>query len=98
MSKLIALSLNLSKIDKTKLIAGKNGSYLNLTVSLNDTDDAFGNNVSCWTSQSKEERDAKEERTFLGNGKIIFDGDKGSSQSQTTHKKATATVVPDLPF
>ncbi len=97
MSKLIALSLNLSKIDKTKLIAGKNGSYLNLTVSLNDTDDAFGNNVSCWTSQSKEEREAKEERTFLGNGKVIFDGDKGNSQSQTTPKKAAA-VVPDLPF
>jgi len=97
MSKLIALSINVSKIDKTKLIAGKNGSYLNLTVSLNDTDDAYGNNVSCWEGQSKEEREAKEDRNFLGNGKVVFDGDKGSQSSKPTTKKEKEAFQ-DLPF
>lgn len=97
MGQLIALSLNLSKIDKSKLITGEKGTYANITVSVNDEEDKFGNNVSCWEGQTKEEREAKADRNFLGNGKIVW-SDKGSQSSKPATKKATATVHDDLPF
>jgi hypothetical protein len=75
MSKLVSISLDVTKINKSELITGEKGTYLNLTVSLNDTPDKFGNTVSAWQSQTKEQREAKVNRTFLGNGKVLFDSE-----------------------
>jgi len=75
MSKLVSISLDVTKINKSELITGEKGTYLNLTVSLNDEADKFGNTVSAWQSQTKEQREAKENRNFLGNGKVLFDSD-----------------------
>ncbi len=72
MSKLIALSIDVMKINKTRLIKGKKGTYLNLAVSLNDQKDKFGNDVSCWEGQSEEERKSKTDRNFLGNGRVVY--------------------------
>ena len=73
MGKLISLSIDVTKINKERLFKGGKGTYLNLTVSLNDQPDKFGNHVSSWEAQSKEEREAKQGRNFLGNGKILYD-------------------------
>ena len=96
MAKLINLSLNVSKIDKSKLFEGKNGSYLNLTVSVNDEEDQFGNNVSCYQQQTKEEREAKADRNYLGNGKVFWsnEGDTVAAPQQP----AAAPQQDDLPF
>lgn len=94
MSKLLSVSLDVTKINKSELITGAKGTYLNLTISLNDEEDKFGNTVSAWQSQSKEQREAKEDRNFLGNGKILFDGDAGN-KSQV---KKPVAVVDNLPF
>ena len=59
MSKLIAISVDVTKLDKSKFITGKKGTYVNLTVSVNDSADQFGNDSSVWQSQSEEERKAK---------------------------------------
>ena len=72
MAKMINLSIDVSKIDKSKLIEGKKGTYLNLTVAVNDNKDQFDNDCSAWQSQTKEEREAKTERNFLGNGKVFW--------------------------
>ena len=54
MAQLLAVSIDLTKIDKTQIIEGKNGGkYVNVTLSVNDEDDKFGNNVSLWQSQSR---------------------------------------------
>jgi hypothetical protein len=66
MSKLLTGSIDLNKIDKTKIVStDKNGNpfengakYLNVVVWLNDEADQYGNNASIQISQSKEERDA----------------------------------------
>jgi len=98
MAQLLSVSIDLAKIEKSKIIEGKNGGkYLNLTVSVNDEDDQFGNNISVWHSQSKEEREAKDNRLFLGNGKKLWDGDKGSQSSKPAPKKEKE-VFQDLPF
>jgi hypothetical protein len=99
MGQLLAISIDVTKLDKSKFIAGKKGTYANLTISVNDTDDQFGNNVSIWEGQSQEEREAKADRNFLGNGKVVWTGgDKGSQSSTPAPKKQAALVDDDLPF
>lgn len=69
MSTLISGSIDLTKIDKSKL---KDGKYLNVQISVNDTTDNYGNNVSITVNQTKEEREAKEKKTYLGNAKVVW--------------------------
>lgn len=76
MATILNASLNVAKIDKTKLIAGKTGQFLNVTITINDEVDKFGNNASIFESQSKEEREAKAPKNYLGNGKVIWTSDK----------------------
>jgi len=65
MSKLITASINLSKIDKSKIIEGKKGKYIDLTIWLNDKPDQFGNDVSI---EQRTEKGA--DKIYIGNGKI----------------------------
>ena len=76
MATILNASLNVAKIDKTKLIAGKTGQFLNVTITINDEVDKYGNNASIFESQSKEEREAKTPKKYLGNGKVIWTSDK----------------------
>ena len=71
MSALLNFSLDLSKLPKGKIIKGKKGQYINLTASIND-ETKFGNNVSFSVSQSKEEREGKEAKIYVGNGKVVW--------------------------
>jgi len=100
MAKLLSLSINVSKINKARLIQGKNGQYLDLTVSINNDVDNYGNNVSCWEGQKKEERDAKAERNFLGNGKVIWSDDSQVAKpAAQNYEEAPVSVNDgDLPF
>ena len=41
---------------------------INITISVNDEVDRYDNNVSAWVAQSQEERAAKKERFYVGNG------------------------------
>jgi hypothetical protein len=74
MSQLLSIKIDFKKVPQEKLYKGTKGTYGNITVSINDQVDQYGNNVSVWYEQSKEEREAKAERIYLGNGKVIFSG------------------------
>jgi hypothetical protein len=76
MATILSASLNVAKIDSKKLIQGKTGQFLNVTITINDEPDKFGNNASIFESQSKEEREAKTPKNYLGNGKVIWTSDK----------------------
>jgi hypothetical protein len=78
--KLHSVSIDVTKIRKERIYVGKKGKYLNLTVAVYDEKDKYDNNVAVWEEQTKEEREAKEERNFLGNGKTVFT-DQKSEQS-----------------
>ncbi len=99
MGTLINASIDLTKVDKTKLVKGK---YLNLTIAVNDNLDNYGNNVSLTIQQSKEERDLKASKTYLGNGKVVYTNgevkvaEKQDKPLQNTSDKFKDT--PDLPF
>lgn len=100
MSKLLSLSVDLSKIDKSKITEGKNGAkYYSLTIELKDEKDQYGNDLTAWTTQTKEDRESKTSRTYLGNGKIIF----SSNAEKTNYSKENKTTVlteevNELPF
>lgn len=49
-----------------------NGKYTPITVSINDETNEYGQNVSAWKEQTREQRLAKEKRDFVGNGKVIW--------------------------
>ena len=72
MSKLLNGSINLSKLDKTKLFKSKETGnvYLNVNVWINDKEDEYGNNASIQQSLTKEEIEAGEKATYIGNLKI----------------------------
>ena len=67
MSKMYFGSIDVSKIDKAKLVKGEKGTYLNITVWVNDELDKFGNIASVQQGQTKEEREAKQPKIYLGN-------------------------------
>lgn len=74
MSKIISASIDLNKIDKSRIKEHKNGAkYYNLTIICNDTQDTYGNDVSIQQGQTPEERAAKAKKVFIGNGKTVYD-------------------------
>ena len=67
---MITISIDVMKIDKSKLVAGKNGEkYYNITVDEFKEPDKFGNTHTVYQSQSKDERASKADRVYLGKGK-----------------------------
>ena len=77
MSKIIGASIDLSKLEKAPIIQGKNGAkYVNITIIVNDEVNQYGKDVSISLEQSKEEREAKAQKTFVGNGKTVYDSNK----------------------
>ena len=71
MSTIVNASLDLTKVEKAKIIEGKKGKYINVTMFINDEPDQYGINASVIMSQTKEEREAKTPRIYLGNGKTV---------------------------
>jgi len=95
----INFSLDLSKIDKSKIIQGKKGTYYNVTVFVNDQEDQFGNNVAVATGLTKEEREAGAKTQYLGNGRVIStDGNIVAVAPPKQASQANNTVEADFPF
>ena len=72
MASIIKASIDLNKIPKEKIFVGKKGKYLPITITLNDELDQFGNQGPVVVEQTKEERDAKAPKTYLGNCKVVW--------------------------
>ena len=72
MASIIKCSINLNEIPKHKIIDGKRGKYLPITITLNDELDQFGNQGPIMVEQSKEERESKAAKVYLGNVKVVW--------------------------
>ena len=95
MSAIVNFSLDLSKLPKEKMIKGKKGTYINLSLSVNDETNDFGQNASVFISQTKEEKGEK--KNYVGNGKVVWtDGTcvKATAQDAVVEEVASS----DLPF
>jgi hypothetical protein len=104
MSALINFSLRVDKLPKEKFVVGKDGAvYYNGTISVNDETNEWGQNVSIIDSQTKEEREAKKPKTYLGNGKVVWNNGTISNATKQDNVEVgasanTATVENDFPF
>jgi hypothetical protein len=56
----------------TLSIKQADGKFKNYTISIYDQADQYGNNVAMYEEQTKEEREAKSKKTYLGNGKVVW--------------------------
>lgn len=99
MSALINVSLRVDKLPKEKFVAGKDGAvYYNFTIGVNDEANQFGQNVSLTDSQTKEEREAKKAKNYIGNGNVVWtDGNIVAVKKENVAEKAQ-TVSDGLPF
>ena len=99
MSTLINLSLRVDQLPKEKFVAGKDGKvYYNFTVAVNDEANQFGQNVSAYDSQTKEEREAKKSKSYIGNGSVIWtDGNIKAIKKENANPVAKEETA-DLPF
>jgi len=88
-------SIDLTKIEKSKINKGK---YLNISGFINDEVDQYGNNVAIIVSQSKEEREAKTPRVYLGNGKTNTINTPANAALETNTQAPASVGVDDLPF
>ncbi len=82
MAKIIAISVDVNKINKAKLYKGEKGTYLNLMVEVKDGPDQYGNDASCWEGQTKDERAQKVNRNYLGNGKTVWSSESAPQPQQ----------------
>lgn len=101
MAGLLNISINVADLPKEKFVQGKKGTYYNFTVSVNDDTNQFGQNVSVYDSQTKEEREAKKAKTYIGNGKVVWtDGVMAvvQRQEEAPAQKEVVETSGDLPF
>lgn len=98
MSAIIQMSIDVTKIDKSKL---KDGKYLNVNISVND-ETRYDNNVSMCYNQTKEERESGAKKTYFANGRVVWtDGiikvAEKSIQNDIPASNVSSEVEP-LPF
>ena len=102
MASIIKTSINLNEIPKDKIYVGKKGKYLPITITLNDELDQFGNQGPVVVEQTKEERDAKAAKTYLGNVKVVWTNgtnvEPAPRDSNSAPAPAPAAAEDDLPF
>lgn len=83
-------------------VKAKNEKGLSITVSINDDTNGYGQNANSYISQTKEQRDAKTPKDYIGNGKTFWtDGNikvAEKKEQPTTTPVSTQTVEEPLPF
>lgn len=107
--KIISASIDLSKIDRSRVIEGRNGAqYVDITL-VNTPGNQYGKDYLVKQDFGKEAREQKIETPILGNGKAFLvdqgsqaDGNSsgGSSSPQTPPPAPVVPASPlnDLPF
>jgi hypothetical protein len=81
-------------------IKNANGTYDKYTMSINDTQDDYGNNASVFIQQTKEEREAKVKKVYVGNGKVQWTDGKivKAEFVEKTIQSTSEKIEGDLPF
>lgn len=98
MATLVTLGLNKDKVQFN------DKGWANITISINDDTNQYGQNASAFISQTKEQREAKEAKTYVGNGKVVWtDGaikvaDRVEEGVTSSEQSTAGRETPDLPF
>lgn len=97
---IITAKLDVTKIDKARLFAGKNGAkYLDVVlISKRDGPDQYGNDFMVVQEVSRAERDRGVKGAILGNGKILDRGGERQSPASNHAQAADEPESDDVPF
>lgn len=88
-------------------VESKGDKGVSLTISINDETNDFGQNISCYVSQTKEQRSEKKKKFYAGNGKVFWTNGVavlakkiGNNLSQEVRDKieSLSDNLDDLPF
>ena len=95
---IINISVCLTDLPKDKIKLADNGKkYISLTIRDLQTVDAYGNTHTLFVSQTKEEREAKANRTYVGRGKeVVFRA--ATPTIEDVESLPAAENLDDLPF
>ena len=95
-------NIDLNKIPKDKIYQGKKGKYLPITITINDELGNYGDSGPIIVEQTKEEREAKVDKVYLGNVKIVWTNgtnvDAAPREGGATQAAAAPMPADDLPF
>ena len=95
-------SIDLTLIDKSRIKEvekkdGKIAKYYDIQIFVNDEADTYNNIASIAVNQTKEESEAKVKKTYLGNLKRTYGGNK-PPQNTTPQTFDNSSDQSDLPF
>jgi hypothetical protein len=93
----VNLSIDVTKIDKSKLFKGQKGTYLSAQVFVSDAVDQYGNNGMIVQAVTKEEREQGIQGAILGNCKIFWtDNQSSTSQAPVKQPQNQQAATPDF--
>ena len=95
---MITLSICLSDLPKEKIQTANNGKkYINLVVDKRKEAGKYGETHTIYVSQSKEEREAKDDKKYVGSGKeYVYNGQQNTAQSSMSNEQQQSND--GLPF
>lgn len=88
------------------VVKKKGEKGISIDISISDETNQWGQNVSSWVSQTKEQREAKKDRFYVGNGKCFWNDSKISiakkkeeaPTQQDVHTSEVIEEIDELPF
>lgn len=82
------------------VVSKKDEKGIEITISTNDESNQFGQNVSSYVSQSKEQREAKKDKFYVGNGKVFWTDGKVviGSKKEEVHDAKPITDDDEYPL
>ena len=93
----ISINIDVTKIDKARLVKGAKGTYMDLTTFIDiDNPDQYGKHGFISQSVSKEDREAGVQTPILGNCKVFFN--ESTPQQAEKPQQTNAAFDDDIPF
>lgn len=99
MGNLLNVSICLTDIPKEQITEGKNGKkYCNIVIAERQNTDNYGNTHTVYMSQSKEQREAKAEKKYIGNAKLKFFEESNQQRATDQALRDSGNVNPSVPM
>lgn len=96
MATLLDLYLKIETLETlVQTLKTKNQKGVGITISVNDETNQFGQNVSSYVSQTKEDREAQKKKFYVGNGKVFWTD--GNIKKAEKIEQADQSQNPPLP-
>lgn len=95
----LAIKIDVSKIDKSRIYAGKKGKYIDLTCFIDtENTDQFGNNGTATQSITADERKNGLKLPILGNAKVFYTDGGSQRQRQPEQSYGPHQDREEIPF